>query len=89
MPEVEVGINRIISYFKAFQLYVFDTCEGLRSELGSYSRKLNPETNNPMDEIENKEDYHRLDALRYASQGMLASATTGEAPVRRYVGGRK
>lgn len=58
-------IDRVIELFKARRLFVFDTLVGLRAELGAYSRKLDPKTFEPTDEIKDKGAYHRLDALRY------------------------
>jgi hypothetical protein len=62
--EVEVGINRVYGAFKMGQLLIFDDCHGLLEELRSYSRKLD-EAGEPTEAIEDKETYHRLDALRY------------------------
>ncbi|MEN6581681.1 MAG: terminase family protein [Armatimonadota bacterium] len=60
---VEVQIDRVISLFKQDRLFVFETCAGVRSELGSYSRELDA-AGEPTPKIANKAKYHRLDALR-------------------------
>ena len=62
--DVEVGIDRVHATIKAGELIVFEDLVGLLDELGSYSRMTN-ERGEVQEEIENKEDYHRLDALRY------------------------
>ena len=58
MKDVEVGIDRVIALFKAKRLFVFDTCLGLRSELGAYSRKTGPD-GDPLEAIQDKATYHR------------------------------
>jgi hypothetical protein len=63
--EVEVGIDRVYGLIKAGRLHVFDDLPGVLDQVGSYSRVLlNDE---PTEEIEDKETYHYLDALRYVS----------------------
>lgn len=46
------------------RLYVFDTLNEVVEELQSYSR-VTDEAGNATDAIEDKNKYHRLDALRY------------------------
>jgi hypothetical protein len=77
--EVEAGIDRVVSLFKQYRLFIFSTCKGLRDELGSYKRKMDA-AGQVLDEIEDKRKYHRLDALRYgvspieqANQGFATS----------------
>jgi hypothetical protein len=65
VTEVEVGIDRVYAAVRADELMVFDDCLGVLDELGSYSRPVN-ERGEPTEGIEDKEDFHRLDALRYA-----------------------
>lgn len=60
---VETQIDRVISLFKQDRLFVFETCAGVRSELGSYSRELDA-AGEPTPKIADKAKYHRLDALR-------------------------
>jgi hypothetical protein len=64
ISEVEAGIDRVIGLFKMNRLFVFETCTGLRSELGTYSRELDA-AGEPLERIDDKEKFHRLDALRY------------------------
>lgn len=64
ISDVEVGIDRVYVAIKDDRLRVFDTCPGLIDEFASYSRVLD-ENSDPTEAIENKNAYHRLDALRY------------------------
>lgn len=66
IPDVEAGIDRVTQLIKSDRLRVFRSLSGLRDELGRYSRKVDP-GGNPMDEIKDKNTFHRLDALRYAA----------------------
>ena len=61
--EVWAGIDRIINLMKEFKLVIHDSCPQLISEIGGYRRKM--KDGNPTEDIENKHDYHLLDALRY------------------------
>lgn len=66
VSDVWVGINRVYGVTKANRLYVFDTCEKTLGQFGTYSRKINKATGDPIpDEINNKNEYHYLDMLRY------------------------
>lgn len=69
ISDVESGIDRVIALIKTGRLYVFDNCTGVIDEFGTYSRKLS-EHGEPTEVIENKNDYHRLDALRYIASGI-------------------
>lgn len=62
--DVWAGIDRVYSLMKDFKLVVHDSCTHLLDEIGSYRRKLKDDV--PTDQIENKEEAHLLDALRYA-----------------------
>ena len=64
VSEVEVGIDRVYGAMQRHELIIFKTLTGLLDEIGRYSRELD-EQGNPTEEIEDKETYHRLDALRY------------------------
>lgn len=68
--DVEAGIDRVIELFKTRRLFVFDTCRGIRAELGAYSRKLN-DAGQPTEEIKDKATWHRMDALRAFAVGMV------------------
>jgi hypothetical protein len=64
ISDVEAGIDRVIELFKSKCLFVFENCRGLRDELGTYSREMGDD-GQPTEKIKNKQDFHRLDALRY------------------------
>mgnify|MGYP003581276822 CR=1 FL=1 len=66
ISDVEAGISRVIGVLKTSNLYVFDTCTGIIDEFGTYARELD-DSGQPTDKIKNKNTYHRLDALRYAT----------------------
>lgn len=67
ISDVWIGINKVYSTIKAGRFFVFDSCEGTLGQLGTYSRPLDKGTGEPiLDEIQNKAQYHFLDALRYA-----------------------
>lgn len=66
ISDVWLGINRVYGLIKQNKLMIFDTCQGTLGQLGTYGRKINKATGEPIpDEIMNKEQYHYLDALRY------------------------
>lgn len=64
IKDVEVGIDRVYGATARNKLKVFRQLSGLRGEFMEYSRKLD-ENDQPTEDIENKERFHRLDALRY------------------------
>jgi hypothetical protein len=74
--EVEVGIDRVYGAVAERALVVFEDLAGLRDELGSYSRPTD-ERGEPQEGIEDKEQYHRLDALRYILGWLRRSAHAG------------
>lgn len=63
--DVEVGISNVIELFKAGRLKVHASLGGLRDELAKYQRVVTPE-GQVLNDIKDKNDFHRLDALRYA-----------------------
>lgn len=64
VSDVEVGIDRVYGAVKDGSLVLFDDLTGLLDEFGSYSRPVDA-LGQPQEGIEDKESYHRLDALRY------------------------
>lgn len=72
VADVEAGIDRVFGLLQTHRLYVFESCRGVRSELGSYSREVS-ETGEVSEKIKDKETYHRLDALRYNVQGVTVT----------------
>lgn len=69
ISDVEAQIDRVIGLFKSKRLFVFDTCRGLRDELGTYRRTLGSD-GQPTEKIKDKERFHRLDATRYVVAGI-------------------
>jgi hypothetical protein len=91
--DVEAGIDRVVALIKAGQFRVFRGLRGLRDELGGYSRKTDS-AGNPTDEILNKRQYHRLDALRYAATIIQdytgpAAGETADVPMEAYTGRKR
>jgi hypothetical protein len=76
VKEVEIGINRVYGAFKQGNLIVFDDLTGLLDELRSYSRKLD-DAGEPLEAIEDKATYHRLDALRYIVGWLMRTSKPG------------
>jgi len=70
ISDVEAGIDRVIQLLKEKRLFVFKSCRGLLEEFNTYSRELD-ERGNPTEKIKDKEQFHRLDALRYVVSGIL------------------
>lgn len=82
--DVEVGIQRVYGEFANERLVVFDDLSELVDELRTYGRVLD-EAGQPTDEIEDKQEYHLLDALRYVMSqlvgGTTASGVGGEGKI--------
>lgn len=69
IKDVEVGIDRVTAMIKAGELRVCEGCERTLEEFRTYSRKLD-ENNEPLEDIEDKNKYHMLDALRYIAAAL-------------------
>lgn len=95
IKEVWPGIDRVIELFKTKRLIVFDNQTGLLDELRIYSRKLDPKTLEPINEIKDKNTFHRLDSLRYVASRLNTAtwfdvdADAGVAPNQWAVGRQK
>jgi len=76
VADIEVGIDRVYALLKQDRLTIFDDLPGLLNEVQSYSRVLD-DNDEPTEKIENKEIFHRLDALRYVSAGITAEDDGG------------
>jgi len=80
LTDVEAAIQVTWTMFATGDLLVFNTQEDFLDELESYSRVVD-DSGNPTDQIDGKESYHRLDALRYITQYLgRASAPMGVPP---------
>tara|TARA_Y100000310_G_scaffold334453_1_gene414259 strand:+ start:429 stop:1664 length:1236 start_codon:yes stop_codon:yes gene_type:complete len=64
VKDVEVGIDRVVSYHKSDSLFIMDDLIRYLDEKASYSRILDSDML-PTEKIENKEKYHLLDSERY------------------------
>jgi len=80
---VEEGIDKIVAILKEKApggLYVFNDdpgCKSLRDDMLSYSRKVDA-LGDPTEEIESKNTWHRIDALRYLCTALpVAGAVKG------------
>lgn len=83
LPDIEVGISNVIELLKLGRLKIHPSLGGLRHEFSSYRRKVTPD-GEVLNDIENKNTFHRLDALRYACSVITVStAKFVGAPGRR------
>lgn len=64
VKDVETGIQRVYSALKEGRLYITENCVHLLDEIERYSR-VTDESGQPAIGVQNKQDYHYLDALRY------------------------
>ena len=72
--DVWAGIDKVNELLTDYALVVHESCVGLLSEIGDYRRKLGKD-GLPTEQIENKDQYHLLDALRYAVAWLTEPAT--------------
>lgn len=61
-----VGVDRVLELLDTDSLVIHDCCKQLLSEIEEYHRKLDKRTNEFVDQVEDKEKFHLLDALRYS-----------------------
>lgn len=64
ISDVEVGIDRVYGCHARHEIIVFDDLDGYLDEKMSYSRELD-EMGEPTEKIEDKNDFHFMDAERY------------------------
>jgi len=64
IKEVWSGIDKVNELIRDDLIVIHDCCINLLSEIGDYRRKM--KHGQATDQIENKDQYHLLDALRYA-----------------------
>jgi hypothetical protein len=65
VTDVWAGIDRVGSLLDEGSLVIHDCCVELLSEIGEMRRKENKKTGEFTDQIENKNDWHLADSLRY------------------------
>ena len=76
--EVEVGIDRVYGCHKRGEIIVFDDLAGYLNQKMTYSRVLN-DAAEPTEAIENKSEYHFMDAERYIVGWLKRPTQTREA----------
>lgn len=81
ISDVEAGIDYVYEAMKTGRLKIFNTLDKLVSDIESYSRVLDAD-GEPTEQIEDKNSYHRLDALRYAVSEVMAGGFGGPSVVR-------
>jgi len=64
ITDVELGIDRVWALHQSNKIKYFRTCRHTISQKEEYRRKLD-ESQQPTDAIENKEQFHFMDAERY------------------------
>lgn len=85
---VLAGIDRVYDWQKNNRMYIFDDLGETLDELQTYSYKLDAETFNKTTEIQDKEEFHMLDAMRYIMSDMAPTSTANAmiTPVSRING---
>jgi phage terminase large subunit len=76
ITDVWSGIDKVYELLSDFAMVIHDTCPMLLSEVGTYRRKMKDGI--PTDTIENKDQFHLLDALRYLIAGLVGPRETTE-----------
>jgi len=69
ITDVWAGIDRVNQLLRDFSMVIHDACPQLLSEITDYRRRLKDGV--PTENIENKEQYHLLDALRYLAAYLI------------------
>lgn len=76
--DVEVGIDRVYGFHARREIVVFDDCEGYLEEKATYRRALD-DADQPTAKIEDKSQFHFMDAERYILSKL--APTQGEEPI--------
>ena len=79
------GIDRVNEMLSFNELFVMEHCTGLLDEIGGYRRKMDKD-GRITDKIEDKDIWHRLDALRYSCVGPDRPAVRGVAYMPKRIG---
>ena len=80
ITDVWAGIDRVNRLLRDFAMVIHDSCPQLLSEITDYRRKL--KDGEPTETIENKEQYHLLDALRYLCAYLMGPQEQAEVVYR-------
>ncbi len=75
VSDVEQGIDRVTELLKSHRLRITSDCVGVLDELGAYRRRVGP-TGEVLEEIVDKRQFHRLDALRYVVSGISSGSVS-------------
>lgn len=83
ITDVWSQIDKIIELLQHDALMIHDSCPNLLSEIGAYRRKMTRD-GIVTDQIEDKGEYHLIDALRYMMAGLVGNTPTSISyePVR-------
>lgn len=84
-PDVWSGIDRVNEMLTHNELFIMENCTGLLDEVGGYRRKMDRD-GRATDVIEDKDTYHRLDALRYGVVGPDRPPVRGIAYMPKVIG---
>ncbi|MCC6457267.1 MAG: terminase [Caldilineaceae bacterium] len=76
ISDVEVGIDRVYGCHSRNEIIVFSDLSGYLDEKMSYGRELN-DMGEPTEKIEDKNEYHFMDAERYAISLLRGQGVTG------------
>ena len=74
IPDVEAGIDSVITLHKTRKYQVFNTCPHYIAQKADYRRKLD-ENREPTEQIQDKEKYHVMDAERYVASYITKHGT--------------
>lgn len=82
ISDVELGITAVIGAHREHKIKVFRTCREYIEEKRKYSRVID-DLGNVTDEIEDKSEYHHMDAERYILSLLFKrrAPTTSSAPI--------
>jgi hypothetical protein len=88
ISDVEVGLDRVYGAHRDGQIVVFDDCHGYLDQKLSYSHVVDDASGEPTAEIEDKADYHFMDAERYIigwlRQRTEPASATAQVPLDAY-----
>lgn len=82
ISDVDVGIDRVQGGFGRDEWFVFDDLVRTLDEVSTYSHPVDANGEVDGDEIEDKEDYHLLDAWRYIGAHLMRPAIDVQAMQR-------
>jgi len=78
ITDVEVGIDKVWNMYRQDKVVYFNTMKRTLNQIEEYRRKLD-ESQQPTEQIENKEQFHFMDAIRYILASLASSRPIFEA----------